>query len=368
MAKFTFFTLVLAFFYLGFFLKKNNRIQKYRLMDRNHTTVLKSLAILMVVWGHVGATLGVSNIQFIGGVGVSLFLICSGYGLFTSYKINKEKYGEADALKDYWKKKIIKVIIPYWIVELIGLGVTHKWDIGVVIKDLFFITPATPYGWYMQYLIICYILFWAVTKLKVYILISKYNFHYYLIAGFLLWFVTESLFFANPDMPFLKARQMFSFPLGVLLSLYIDRIVEILSSKKVTVYFMLIGMFGLFVTVFSQLSLVKKLPYLISNTISLFTVLPIALSIIVITMAVPFIFQNQFLYQTGKYSYELYLIHAFSLDLIDKSIINLLEFILVTLILVIGLSKLQKIIKIKVTSNLDRRKYGRFNGGYPYKE
>ncbi|NER42509.1 hypothetical protein G3M54_18170 [Bacillus megaterium NBRC 15308 = ATCC 14581] len=220
----------------------------------------------------------------------------------------------------------------------------------------------------MQYLIICYILFWAVTKLKVYILISKYNFHYYLIAGFLLWFVTESLFFANPDMPFLKARQMFSFPLGVLLSLYIDRIVEILSSKKVTVYFMLIGMFGLFVTVFSQLSLVKKLPYLISNTISLFTVLPIALSIIVITMAVPFIFQNQFLYQTGKYSYELYLIHAFSLDLIDKSIINLLEFILVTLILVIGLSKLQKIIKIKVTSNLDRRKYGRFNGGYPYKE
>lgn len=39
-----------------------------------------------------------------------------------------------------------------------------------------------------------------------------------LIGAFVAWFVLESVFFANPDMPFLRARQMLSFPCGVLLA------------------------------------------------------------------------------------------------------------------------------------------------------
>lgn len=35
----------------------------------------------MIVWAHFGAKVGIGGIQFIAGVGVCLFLICSGYGL-----------------------------------------------------------------------------------------------------------------------------------------------------------------------------------------------------------------------------------------------------------------------------------------------
>lgn len=45
--------------------------------------------------------LSVGGIQFIGGIGVALFLICSGYGLEVSY--------EKNGLKDFWMKRMLGV-------------------------------------------------------------------------------------------------------------------------------------------------------------------------------------------------------------------------------------------------------------------
>lgn len=361
MLNFIIFTSILIVCYLTFFFKQSNKPPQYTLMDRGHTTILKAIAIIMVVWGHVGAMMGVPNIQFVGGVGVSLFLICSGYGLFSSYKSNVEKYGEFHGLKDYWKKKVIKVVIPYWVVEIFGLSLVGETDVSVVIKDLFFITPATSYGWYMQYLMICYILFWIVMIFKK--IIFKNTFYYALVSCFLLWFIVESLLFADPNMPFLRARQMLAFPLGVLLSFYIKSITNFVSDKKHILLLILVSIIGVIVTGISQLDIVKTLPYLISNAVSLFTVLPIAIGIVVITIVVQFAFQNAFLYTIGAYSYEIYLIHAFSLETINKSTTSLLIFIFVTIILVITLARFQKAIDI-----FSGRKHGRFNSGYPYKK
>ena len=53
-----------------------------------------------------------------------------------------------------------------------------------------------------------------------------------LFGTFGIWFVVESVFFANPDMPFLRARQMLSFPSGVLLAVNKDKIERILTKSK----------------------------------------------------------------------------------------------------------------------------------------
>lgn len=136
-------------------------------MTKKCTTGLKGLAVLMVVWGHVGACLHVSGIQFIGGVGVSIFLILSGYGLEKSYINN--------GLQKFWNKKLIKVFIPFWIVELVGGILTHDFDIKGYILDVLFLKPGTAYGWYMGYLFICYSLFYVYKLLIDNKIITKKN-------------------------------------------------------------------------------------------------------------------------------------------------------------------------------------------------
>ena len=85
-------------------------------MDRNYTTAIKGYSILTVVWAHSGAMLSVGGIQFIAGIGVALFLMCSGYGLEVSY--------EKNGLIGFWKKRLLGVCLPFWVVELVGLFAT----------------------------------------------------------------------------------------------------------------------------------------------------------------------------------------------------------------------------------------------------
>ena len=76
MKYFAFLTFLIFTCYLLGFVKKP---EKYQWMDRNYTTAIKGFSILTVVWAHSGARLSVGGIQFIAGIGVALFLMCSGY-------------------------------------------------------------------------------------------------------------------------------------------------------------------------------------------------------------------------------------------------------------------------------------------------
>ena len=73
---------ILGCYLLGF----NKKTEKYQWMDKNYTTAIKGFSILTVVWAHSGGCLSVEEIQFVAGIGVALFLICSGYGLGISYE------------------------------------------------------------------------------------------------------------------------------------------------------------------------------------------------------------------------------------------------------------------------------------------
>ena len=208
--------LILACYLLGFIKKP----EKYQWMDRNYTTAIKGFSILTVVWAHSGAKFSVGGIQFIAGIGVALFLMCSGYGL----EISHEKNG----LVGFWKKRLLGVCLPFWAVELIGLLATGTFSIKSYLLDFYFLRPATGYGWFMGYIVICYLIFYAVKRLikdrKMQVVV--------LFGAFGIWFVVESVFFANPDMPFLRARQMLSFPAGVLLVMNKDKIEQTLTKTK----------------------------------------------------------------------------------------------------------------------------------------
>lgn len=62
---------------------------------------------------------------------MSLFLICSGYGL-----------------RNFWTKRLLGGCIPFWFIELIGLLLAGSFSLQVYLN----IKPATAYGWYMGYI------------------------------------------------------------------------------------------------------------------------------------------------------------------------------------------------------------------------
>lgn len=83
----------------------------------------------------------------------------------------------------------------------------------------------------------------------------------------------------------------------------------------------------------TQLNVVKNLPYLVSNAMALLTCLPVAIGIMVFGKSFSMIFENKLLAMIGMISYEVYLVHAFTLGIIKPSVIAVLAFVVVTVTL-----------------------------------
>lgn len=318
MKYFAFLTLLIFVAFLVGFVSKP---EKFQWMGRDYTTAIKGFSILAVIWAHSGAELSIGGIQFIAGIGVALFLICSGYGLEISY--------EKNGLKGFWKKRLLGVCLPFWVIELIGLLITDTFSFKTYLLDFFFVKPATSYGWFMGYIVVCYLIFYTIRR---FIIDSKMQ-TITLLGAFAVWFALESVFFANPGMPFLRARQILSFPCGILLAIHKGKIEQALTKSKSVLILSGGGITCLLFMAITQLHTVKEMPYLVSNAMALLTCLPMAVGILVFGKAFSGLFENRMLTAVGTISYEIYLVHAFTLNLIKPAMLNILLFIVITYIL-----------------------------------
>lgn len=310
--------LELAAVLLGFLIRPFSPVQW---MSRNYTTTLKGLSMLTILWSHVGGCLGVKGIQFIGTVGVSLFIIFSGYGL----ELSVEKNG----LNDYWKKRILHVMLPFWIAEAIGLLATGRLTFRTYMLDCMFIIPATGPGWFMQYIIICYLLFYlvALTVQRINPKEPKQLKKQLLYGAFLIWFVIDSLYFARPSMPFLRARQMLCFPFGISIAGDQEKIENVIC-RPVSAF--LGGIIGFLFMGITQIPYIKESPYLFQNVLSLFTVFPLAIAVLSITKRHSWLLNNLVLKQIGLVSFEIYLVHAFTMEILRMSLSSFIAFLVLT--------------------------------------
>ena len=299
--------IVVSLLFYGYF--RNSKV-KYGFFDREHTTILKGIGALLVLWGHVALSNHIKGVQFIAGAGVSLFLICSGFGMKESFNKN--------GLNSFWIKRIIKVIIPYYAICLTGYTL-HDYpqlSISGLVRILDF-----EYQWYINYLLINYILFYIVN------IICKSN-KKLLYMGFAygIWFILDSLFFAPVSAPFLRARQMWAFLLGIIISSK-KEYAEILFEKWSIIFVNL--MLGLGMMIYTNTSCIKALPIILSNFLSLFTVVPLACMVIGVTMKCKPLFRNYFVFLSGILSYEIFLIHSCCLSMSSGNIIYVPLFLLV---------------------------------------
>ena len=120
---------------------------------RECSTVLKGIAITLVIFGHRGLINGA------GSWGVLIFLVLSGYGIFKS--------AQKKGLDGYWRNRVIGVLLPYGLFSVFQLGLSlamgEELCLGAVLctlTGLDFGLNVDPTMWYISFIFVCYIVFY----------------------------------------------------------------------------------------------------------------------------------------------------------------------------------------------------------------
>lgn len=288
-------------------------------LSKEHFKYIKGIAILAVIVAHVGNFSGRTWFTPLGGIGVALFLFCSGYGLLTSYY--------QKGLKGFWRNKLISIYLPFAFVEIIA-AIIYRHPFLDVLLNLVFIKRLNPLGWYMQYLAVCYILFYVVVWL-----VSNRS------IRFLIWGIAAGLSYVL--CPNLQAEQAISFIGGLLLA-EMNHAEKLSIDKRKTVC---IG--GVAIIVSIGLLAIKQLPFVRAWSHYLITLLNLllksgaAMGVICITS----IWQpmwKAFMWM-GKLSYSLYLVHGYFMPIIDKQkfgnfYVSSVAMLLLSFVVAIGLN------------------------------
>lgn len=349
MNQIVFISFVLGLIYFGDLITGKNE-EFLEFLSIRHTTILKGIAIFTVVWGHVTAKLGVSHIQMVAEIGVWLFLFCSGYGCWLSMKKN--------GIKGFWRKRIIKVFMPFWVCELIGLILTRKFCFESFILDMSFVKPATAYGWFMGFIMVYYIAFWILGFLKKRTNVSDNGILNIMIGFSIVVFIYYSTADVNPLFPALKARQSFAFTLGMIVAKEKNRMMEsFLYVKDGTIVRKGLMCFGLLFMGGGMKVLTKilepRVPYLLSNITALVAVTISSIAVILLTVFFDGLFSKKYFYVMGEISFAIYMVHAFTLEILDGKIGGSLAFMIITF----ALSIIVNLIVTKVSwivDNLER--------------
>ena len=306
MVNFIIFSIILLGILLLGYLNNNEKLKSIHFMDRNCTSALKGIAITFVIWAHMGAAVGVTGLQFIAGVGVSIFTICSGYGLQKSY--------EAHGLTNYWRKRFVSVALPYYIIAIILLFVHRNMSFNNVLG--IFLFWDNEY-WYVRFILVCYILFWIYC-----IVISRYKgidfFYIFWGVSIAIWFVYQTYNPSNAAVPKLWVRQLLAFPVGMFIAKKQSK-VERLNKKCIFILEVVLLIVSLLGLVGADLYL--PLGRLESNLCELFTTVPIGIFIVLGLINNERILKNSIIVQLGVMSYEMYLLNTCFFVMIEDSVI-----------------------------------------------
>lgn len=277
------------------------------------TQELKGLAILLILWAHIGYTLS-TNPDFLfpfsvlAGVGVNLFLFLSGYGLTISQLKNQQ------TIPSFYKKRLGKLFIPFWIVlaifivlDFLLLGITYSWQfilqsvLGIFTKATMLTDFNSPL-WYFSLILFYYILFPIIFS-------KKFPWVSACILYAILWLVVYSEWKFIDGVIGLYEVHMLAFPLGIIIAHVVESSTAIINYwKKVflqlssTHYLVLMASLLVFVSYFSLNANIGKLA-IIEEVTS-----------ICIMFALIFLFiikksESRLLSLFGLFSYEIYLFH-----------------------------------------------------------
>ena len=217
-----------------------------------------------------------------GSVAVAVFLFISGYGINESYK----KRG----IKGFWKRRLVRVIIPCWVVFLFQLPYLEHFEASVLLHNLTFTGSDL---WFVDCILRWYLVYWCCRTIC-----PKYTRQ--LLFAFAIYNIFQQQFFSE---------QAFSFFCGYMVSEHIDAINRT-ERKKIALYSGIIIAYGLVFLLFKEVSFIQQIKGTLPFNIILLNIkLPLAVSIIVMPYLLPSLKKLSIFQWFGKISYELYIVH-----------------------------------------------------------
>lgn len=277
--------------------------EKQKFFSRKHCLCFRGIAAIIIMIQHIAGGYGITYFTPLGGVGVAMFLVASGYGVNESYK--------SKGINNYWKKKIFYIFIPYITTFILVIVMNNI----PIIKNYMII----PVYWYLSFILLQYILYYIYVKVK---FLNKNRELYWIIINICI------LIFFNE----IKAEQALSFYTGILISDNYEKIKK-LKSKSI-IYLFLIGI-GICFFIIKQFPFIRSFyGTCIFSMIQLLIKLPVALGIILLSYNFKKIYYIKIFEYIGKLSLMFYLVHMAFLPLIKLtrySVINLIIYFIVVL-------------------------------------
>lgn len=278
------------------------------MLSKIHTDVMKGIAILIIVIAHVGNFSGVRYFTPLGGIGVALFLICSGYGLYKSY--------EENGLEGFFQKRLSRVLLPYWIAVVIFYMI-HPSELNVVdfVSNVLLISIPVSYWWFIQYILILYIAFYAVYRFmpedKRLLSLGVLSILFFLLVSKALW-----------------GQQSFSFIIGIGLA---KNIKNDLTTRKAFIVGGSALVMGILCLLIKQIPVIRNSNYHVLSMNQIILNLGIAIGIMCLTYPLLRLAIIKIFSVVGLASYEIYLVHTLVIFIVidNFSIVNIATYIVV---------------------------------------
>lgn len=285
------------------------------------TNELKGLAVLTVIFGHIGYFLISGNLflfplSTMSGMGVDLFLFLSGYGLTIS-AIKKSR-----TIGNFYKDRLLKLLIPFWLVlglffllDFFILNKTYP-AFSIISSFLGFFPTANLYNdinsplWYFTFILFYYFIFPLVfIKKKPWLSAIIIYLISYIIIYFNFSFISQVKYFYE--------THYWAFPIGILAGgllynmqaiqgKFANFILKINNSKLlkvfVSIFYWLLILGLIFVIVYASYSGMGRsinMERLVSTLVALAFVLLFLMKKMEIRL----------FSLLGIYSYEMYLLH-----------------------------------------------------------
>jgi len=303
-------------------IRKNNEYGNLSL-TRDYTIFLRAIAIVLVVMHHVSNYFHCNYFTPLGGIGVSMFLIMSGYGLNESYK--------SKGLSRFWRNKIVRVLLPCWIViSIANIIKINDFSIESYMKALLCINV----NWYVRYLFYWYLIFYVCTRFC-----ERFRILIFSGIGVFMLFLPE-----------IEAEQSFSFLVGVVISNSQhsnNKMIDMLNKYKYLIF-----LCGVVFFLLKQNTVIRSYEgTVIYNGIQMLVKLPLSIAAITILNKFYQKYENKLIDYIGKISYELYLTHCamlFVLGVSQIALVNIISFYLISFFSAIVLFKIDKLINKKI--------------------
>jgi len=363
-ASITLSLLILAMFLISILSLRKKAPEKalQESMAANHfsfstSNTLRGAAVIVLIIGHLSVKdiKGFTPYEYAGQWAVTVFLFVSGIVL-------TKRYGLKHLDKNFWIKRIERLIFPVWITFILFyfldfLLVNRVYSPFKIILSFFGLTthgPPNGPAWYISYILFFYATFFIFSFLKINDLAKS------LLILFISYCSTYCIKFFHLGILALWLRYTTIFPVSVLIGIYLEKIWNVLEAFynfSKTLYFLSIA--GLFMLhykypLISAIVGEKLFPSYIRTLIISFRPLYLIICVAMVSFFLDSLKrESRFLQFFGDYSFEIYLIHLPFLEYYDFFLFRkpFILFFFIYLIFILLLSYLLK----TVSTNLNRR-------------